>query len=145
MGMRPRITRDNQTSDVDFLALEVLWQAEIVFDRLVWNSIVTDKRVGQNKNLAAITWIGQRFRISDHSCVEDDLTGDGDGSSERTGLNWVGSICQVKVGWFALYRNSTVINRFKLEREQVSETDARDGTLKSSCIVESTMMKCSKK
>ena len=50
------------------------WQVQVVHVRLIWNSVVSNQRVRQDQDLAAIAGVGQGLRIAHHASVEHHLS-----------------------------------------------------------------------
>ena len=59
--------------DVDAIGLEVLRQAELVEDVVARHTVVTDQRVGEHEDLAAVRRVRESLRVSHHAGVEHDL------------------------------------------------------------------------
>ena len=87
---------------MNVLALEILREVELIEKEPIRNAIVSNERVREHEDLSTITWIGERFWISDHACVENDLAGNGRRRAEGTGGYGRRSIGQVEEGRIGL-------------------------------------------
>mmetsp|Transcript_39309 Transcript_39309/g.95114 ORF Transcript_39309/g.95114 Transcript_39309/m.95114 type:complete len:307 (+) Transcript_39309:3810-4730(+) len=93
--MLPRVAGNNQSRDVDLLAFKVLGKTVGVHCGFVGDTIVSNQWVCEHKDLATVTRIGQCFRVSNHSSVEDDLSCSDDRSTESCAFDCV-AISHVK-------------------------------------------------
>jgi len=102
VGMFPGIRTDNQSSNVNVVALKKFGQIVIVSDAVIGNTVVSNQGKRQDKNLTTVGRIRQGFGVSDHARVEDNFAGHRCGSSKGTGFDGVTAIGQIKPGWVAL-------------------------------------------
>lgn len=101
VGVFPRVTGNDETRNMNFPGFKVLWKTVIINGTLIRDTVVSNQRIGKNKDLASVTWVRQGFRVSNHSSVEDNFTSSCDWGTERLSFKCV-SICQVQEGFFTL-------------------------------------------
>ena len=101
MRMLPRITGNDETWNVNFFALKVLWKAVIIHQGLIGNTIISNQWISKHEDLTSITWIRQGFGVTDHSSVENNFTRHGSGCSKGLGFD-DGAIGQIQQGLFTL-------------------------------------------
>ena len=107
----------------ELVALEPVGQSKLVLF-IGRNPIVSHQRVRENEDLPRIRWICEGFGISDHSCVEHNLTRHWCACTKGVTLHH-GAICEfqvafttivqplkkvlgVSVDWFRVHRTPTV-------------------------------------
>jgi len=87
---------------MNFVTFKELWKTNLVLYGLIWNSIVSYKRIGEHENLSTVGRISEGLGVSNHTSIENNLSGDRDVCSEGLSYDGVGAIGKVEYGIIAL-------------------------------------------